>query len=90
MMIFIKGEEQNIHGIWHFSLYSVRGERGFGIGIVDLVAIGGKQAAGVAVGEQREDVVGWDGEERVIEGRGRHCVFVYLNWICKRAIEFRI
>jgi hypothetical protein len=64
--------ESDLHGVGHFAFYGVRCERGFGVGIVDLVAVGGEDAARVGVGDDGEDVVGRDGEEGVVEA-GRHC-----------------
>jgi hypothetical protein len=57
----------DLHGVGDFAFYSVGGERGFGIRIVDFVAVGGEDAACVGVGDDGEDVVGRDGEEGVVE-----------------------
>jgi len=51
-----------------FALGCGRGEGGFGVGVVHFVAGAGEERASVKVRGEGEDVVGGDGEERVVEG----------------------
>lgn len=79
-----RGKQVGVHGIWDFASDGVWRHGGFGIRIVDFVPVRCEQAACVAVRDEREDVVGWDGEEWVVEGGGRHGFFykfIYLTSI---------
>jgi len=57
-----------------------RGEGGFGVGVVNFVALCGEEGAGVGVGDDGEDVVGGDAEEGVVECGGCHCWWLW--WWC--------
>jgi hypothetical protein len=69
-----------VHSIRHLALHGIRRQRGLGVRVVDLVAVGGEDAAGVHVRDEGENIVRRDGEKRVVERVGRHrCCSVELR-----------
>jgi hypothetical protein len=61
-----------VHSVGDLAFDGIWRERGLGVCVVDFVAVRCEEASSIHVRDEGEDIVGWNGEEWVVERAGRH------------------